>query len=1720
MHNRSIPRPLGRGRPALFAALSMVVERSGRRAGGLRGSCLWAFYVLCSGFLNPEPYWHAQRRSAAARARPRPRGALFPRRSIPPIEDPLFDGTLFTTNFIDKKIKNEPECTLEALDPLFQEKYTAFKKLDLYEKIRAETDRPPSDEPGSRANEENTKTDIIQPVLKWLGWHDGLGEIELPTHLGRRPRPDELHFASKAAKLQADSSGNYAEVLCVMEYKRWDFPLDIFKRKQAPGGSEVPDDSHAQILWYLRVLSHPPYDRGGVSGSRGRWGLLTNGVVWRLYFSGAPSVASSYFGLDFRTLFDPSKCSPERLEHYLQCFFLLFARSSFTTSLLEAYHDKCLQYETDVTIDLSKRVLEDVFPRLVRAFGEASQRRALPTLTDPEIIRRGVLTLLYRLLFLFYAEDRALLPIHHQVYSRFSFRRSVRDEVRGALHEVLSGRDSGYAEDDHVLWNKLNRLFGAIKNGRPQWHLPPYNGGLFEHTPLLDDDFFKLSDMTIYGLIRDLSFEHGGKMDATNDYINYRDLGVQQLGTLYEQLLDHKISWKTYEKLDTKKLEHTIEIFSRKKDGIYYTKPDLVRLLVRKTLDPLLEHCRRRRPAPDAAADEDDDPHRIANRVLKLKVCDPAMGSGHFLVEVVDYLSDRILELLAQKGGPGPSPSDSENLMAAIEKMRQDIEQQAQQHDWQIEKKHLINEHLVKRMVLKRCVYGVDKNEMAVELTKLSLWLHTFTVGVPLSFLDHHLRCGDSLFGARLIPQGPDGTDYSAHGFQRDEASGLLTRDLGKTLQTALADMRSIEAAVDTDLDTVHLSKEYFEAYEEKVRPLRRMFHVFHAMDWYKHDKPDKPGSEDGASGDLKKPYPIREFWPLARLLDAVRNGNGNGNGGGNGGGNGNGVAKINGGFLSECQKIRARLPGKPTALLRPFFDAQFGDPRAILEELEAKLTPALREAAIQEVSLGPPPPPALAELESLGPLPPCPQGHVRTDSFPAPGVFEAALAAEDAAALRFEFEHAFRVLVVGLLWHFLMLARQERFLHWEIEFLGVWRGFERSLQNGSPDDAPVLTEGGFDAIVSNPPWEVVKIQEHEYFVEHDDITRPVYTADRQKAIQNLDDLELAAYKRDQINHQRKRTYTIKSGAYPVMGSGDLNYYRLFVERAESLLNERGRVGMLMPSGIATDKTNAVFLNRLVREKRLCCLYDFENKKGLFPDVISLFRFCALVWQKQLWGRAIDYAVKLHGPEELEEPNRRVPIRHEDLELCNPNTKTLPMFVTRRDKELVLTLYNAARQTGHPILHLQDTPQDTPAEWRIKFTRLFDQTNDSHLFHEQIQLEKGIRAWKLNAGYGRVYKTKTEFFLPLYQARMIGNYDHRFNSIRVNPKNPQNPYVSESLTPQQKSLPHVLPTPYSWVTQKELERRLATTVAHWKEVPESMREQVRKEMLPQTKNGRNKSDTTAPKSGAPVLPGYVPGTSLSSSFKSASLAHAIRPYFIAYRDIARATDQRTLLASFLPLYGAGHTLGIFLLEKNTSIRHYMCLLANMNALVMDFVARNKIQGAHLSLFIMEQLPFLPSSLYDEFKIGGVPVGDLIASMVFELTYTAWDLAPLAWDFTAEGNHPLPDAPVPPPPPAWGILPTPGLLGTPGFPTPPPGAPALPTPWSWDEDRRRTLRARLDALFFLLYGITEPKSVCHVHENFPILRREAKARKKSHGEPDPRDLCWNYLKAYLNDEPYP
>ena len=334
------------------------------------------------------------------------------------------------------------------------------------------------------------------------------------------------------------------------------------------------------------------------------------------------------------------------------------------------------------------------------------------------------------------------MPVRDERYDDYG----LRDRVRG---DVGRRKDHGdtFSETASRYWLAFDDLCRAIDGGDASIGLPTYNGELFSRrrAPLLAD--VRLGDRVMAEVIDALSFEVGPE---GRRYINYRDLSVQQLGSIYERLLEHEL---VHEGDD---LVIRPNSFARKTTGSYYTPDTLVGLILEETIGPLVgdrldafaervEELRRSR-APSRLKVQDLQRLDPAQKLIELKVCDPAMGSGHFLVGLVDYLADRVIASMAEaeaamEGYVSP-------LVADIDAVRETVLRNAREQGWSVHPEQLDDRHVVRRMVLKRCVYGVDKNPMAVELAKVSLWLHTFTVGAPLGFLDHHLRCGDSLFGS------------------------------------------------------------------------------------------------------------------------------------------------------------------------------------------------------------------------------------------------------------------------------------------------------------------------------------------------------------------------------------------------------------------------------------------------------------------------------------------------------------------------------------------------------------------------------------------------------------------------------------------------------------------------------------------------------------------------------------------------------------------------------------------------------------------------------------------------------------------------------------------------------------------------------------------------------------------------------------------------------------
>ena len=708
-------------------------------------------------------------------------------------------GQLFTHYFLTDGIRATPEWQASAADP---ESFAAFRAsvLQRYETLARSAD----------PNEAVTEQDLIRPVLELLGWADYLPQQGTARN---EDIPDHLLFADAGAKESAAAERNAAaragRAVALEESKRFGLSLDDRDRE---GGFHARSP-HSQILRYLATVEIE-------SESRLRWGLLTNGRVWRLYDYRARPRASGYFEADLADLLEPGR------EEELRVFHLLFRRESFTPqqgaahSFLEAALAEGRRYEEQVAQDLSGVVFESVFPALAQTLAQAAHMAGSGAgLAE---VHKAALIFLYRLLFVLYAEDRGLLPVNDSRYDDYGLRKRVRDDVarRMAESDAFSAAASNY-------YDRLLNLFRIIDQGDPSIGLPPYNGGLFAGgaAPLLER--VRLADAEVAPLIHDLS--HARDAEGQRRFVNYRDMSVQQLGSIYERLLEREPA-----RGDDGEIEIRPNPYARKDSGSFYTPQELVDLIVERTLKPLAEERLKAFEAKAEALRSDRRPKAQrqaellkldpAEAVLDLKVLDPAMGSGHFLVTAVDFLSDYIADLVEYVPAV-PEWLDGEYaspLVGRVAAIRDEILRRAAESDWVLDEAQLTDQAIIRRMVLKRCIYGVDKNPLTVELAKVSLWLHSFTVGAPLSFLDHHLRCGDSLVGLRV--------SEAVHDLHR--LARMFAQSAIQGAETATEGMQRIEEMSDADVAEVRASAELFSGVEKTTADLRGLLDILCGWRW------------------------------------------------------------------------------------------------------------------------------------------------------------------------------------------------------------------------------------------------------------------------------------------------------------------------------------------------------------------------------------------------------------------------------------------------------------------------------------------------------------------------------------------------------------------------------------------------------------------------------------------------------------------------------------------------------------------------------------------------------------------------------------------------------------------------------------------------------------------------------------------------------------------------
>lgn len=571
--------------------------------------------------------------------------------------------------------------------------------------------------------------------------------------------------------------------------------------------------------------------------------------------------------------------------------------------------------------------------------------------------------------------------------------------------------------------------------------------------------------------------------------------------------------------------------------------------------------------------------------------------------------------------------------------------------------------------------------------------------------------------------------------------------------------------------------------------------------------------------------------------------------------------------------------------------------------------------------------------------------------------------------------------------------AEVARVFHWPLAFPDV-----------------LIGNGGFDAVLGNPPWDVVQLSEKEYFESRVPEIADLVGVRRKKAIAELQvtapdlfaDFEQARRSADSVG-----SFARSTGRFPLTSIGKLNTYGLFSELGRRLRRPDGWSGLIVPSEIVSSEAYSGIFADVIGSDELRSVIAFENEEFIFPGIANVNRFCLLTIGRTSKSQQPSFAFYLRNSTDIEDARRRFVLSSDEIQVLNPNSLSCPVFRTQSDMDLTLMLYRRV-----PVL-LDHSKEKSNDSWRISFRQgLFNLTNDSGLFKEKMELEN---SGLINSNNIWADSDQIETWLPVYEGKFIWHYDHRFSSFHNLGK--VKGRGGRGLPPtlqEEYENPDFEIEPNFWVKSQDVDRVLASI---------------------------GESST----------------------------------WLLGWRDVANAKVERTMVPAAFPRYGAGNTLTV--LQCNHEPKMKVALLANLSAMPLDFIARQKISGSHLTQFGLEQFPILPPSAYSDDDLS------FIASRVLELSYTSNSMAPFARDLGYDGE-----------------------------------------PFAWDEDRRAMLRAELDAWYALAYGLTrdelryvlDPKDVMgedYPSETFRVLQKNEIAK---YGEYRTRRLVLAAYDAMISD----
>ena len=1266
----------------------------------------------------------------------------------------------------------------------------------------------------------------VRPEDYALAARDRLNEVI--TQSWNRLRRHWSEFRAAAANLSAGAAGTG------LTNDRWSLPLlrELgFGLLPATAGPEIGGRTYAIRRFFGPAPVHLlgcglSLDRRA-AGQRGAASANPHGLVQEfLNRSDAHLWAVVSNGLRLRILRDNQALSRQSwLEFDLEAMFSGEVYSDFVLLWLVAHATRFTPREGDrpETCWL-ERWTREADSQGARALGElrGSVERALEILGAGftghpknaalrEALRTGevglddfhgqLLRIVYRLIFLFVAEDRLLdgQPLLHP-RDDSATARTARERYAAyygvARLRDLAGRIKGSRHGD--LWRQFQLPVGAL-SGDPRFEtarraLPALGSFLWDpaSTAALNDA--ELTNYDFLESLRRLAFVRQGRVLRP---VDYRNLGAEELGGVYESLLG------LTPQLGGDGARFTFAEFAgnaRKTSGSYYTPDELVQCLLDTALDPVVE-----------AAIRDKTGAEAERAILDLKVCDPAVGSGHFLVGAAHRLARHLARVRAHSAGDSePSP--------------------------------LLHQHAL-RDVIGRCLYGVDMNPMAAELCRVSLWLEALEPGKPLSFLDHHIRVGNSLLGATpaLIEAGlPDEAFKPIQGDDGKVCSGLKRKnrvereDVQQVMDLMVAEPRPEYGGI------ASLSRDIDESPDDTLDEVRRKEARFQRLI---------------VSPGYRQKQRVADAWCAAFVWPKR--------------------ASDDPALCITTRTVRRLQAGLD-------FDLDFG--------AGASLDPRQRPCTDSGTDLGKDP---------------------GTDS----GTDIDSGADALSPTQRREVER---------------LARRYRFFHWDLAF---------------PE---VFENGGFDCVLGNPPWEKVKLQEKEWFAERKpEIADAPTAAARKRMIQALKTNDFPLYRHflDDLRQSEGWSHLMRNtGRYPLCGRGDINLYAVFAEAMRNVVNEHGRAGCVLPTGIATDDTTKFFFQDVVETKALASLFDFENKGVFFPGVHSSYKFCLFTAgnrQRPVTGQqpatgsrpaagsgqqpttgGAEFVFFAHAVEELRDPERRFTLSPEDIALLNPNTRTCPIFRSRKDAELTKAIYRRV-----PVL-VREARDGRPAEnpWSIQYSRMFDMSNDSQLFRTREQLE--AEGWELD---GNVFRRDGAEHLPLYEGRLGHQFNHRFAS-QPGGQLREIPFI-------EVRDPTMVVEPQYWVDRN-------TTIA-----------------------------------------------------KLSQRQTSCHTGLLGFRRVSRNTDERTCIATIMPWgavsYGWILTFGPGLNSGDLSL-----LCGIYNAFVFDYLLRGSLSQPSVPQSTFVQIPVPSPENFAQTYIWGDSqknVREWLFTRIFELIYTAYDLESFAND---------------------------------------------------------------------------------------------------------------------------